>query len=163
MRDQTSLLDWMEAAGRHAADVPVAELAKVPTTVRVDGVRLTVEVRLWQDSTPEVVVRYPDGRRRPSISGLTADVRIGARAVLAGVLPVPAGLTVDRVAVIVGQEAWVAGLAGGEPSPDALVAFAADGPEWAPGATADVVLRLRDPAGHRLLVRVPGERITHVS
>lgn len=150
--------DWLDGVvfGRVCPttdSVPVRALAAVPErTAAVAGHPVTVSVQLGRDFMPTTT---PDGDRLGA--GVTVD------AVGGGTLP--PFLRADRVAVLHGDEVWVAPLAEEDPrrrTSRRFEASARQGPRWEPGTTVDVVVRLVAEQGVLQLVRVSGQRIGKV-
>jgi hypothetical protein len=130
--------------GVRDTDVPLSDLAAVPTTVSVDGVPLVVETSLWRDFQP---ICPPDGYP------LIAMVRVRT----VGSTPLPANLTAERIALVRGDRAWVARPVRENPG-NVDVPFevvARNGPKWEPGITVEVILQFAD--SH--LLRVPNQVI----
>ena len=126
-----------------------SELRNAPEVVSLEGVAVHLETYLWRDFQP---ISPPDGKP------LLALVRIKG----AGGTVLPATLKADSVWIVNGELAWVASLREEQPrGPDLsfFEAMARDGPKWGPGITVDVVVRLRNVSGQRVLVRVGGQMV----
>lgn len=123
-------------------------LEDAPTQVQVDGHALTLDAYLGRDFMP---VAPPDGQP------LAAVLRI--RTVDGS--PFPTGVSADKVSVVYADQVWTAPAREENPSQDAnvLQVIARNGPRWAPGATVDVIVYLRDAAGREHLLRAPNQRI----
>jgi hypothetical protein len=128
--------------------LPAADLASAPTQATVGGKSLILVAQLWRDFMP---ISPPDGK--PLAGALRIQAVDGSN--------VPADVAADTAWIIRGAEAWatfVAPAAGRSAGPVYEVTFS-DGPKWGPGEAVDVVVRLRDAAGHVALVRAPRQVI----
>ena len=107
-------------------------LRETPTSAIVAGQPFALSVDLWRDFMPAAP---PDGRP------------------LAAVVRLPENLTtvrVERIWVIFGDQVWGADA---EQVPGTQDWVGRDGPKWGPGIRVDVVARLREDNGRRVLVR----------
>jgi hypothetical protein len=136
---------WFEAFGfgslRPLADAPAAELAAVPSLVKVGRCAITIRAHLARDFMPSI---------GPDESGL----RVGVMFRAAGKGELPPFLHADRVAVVHTDEVWVAPL--GERTTRTSRYFEAgtgQGPKWEPGTRVDVVVHLKGANGERYPVR----------
>ena len=131
------------------APLPVSELRAAPTVAIVAGAPLRLDPDLWRDFMP---IAPSDGR--PLIAVL--------RVTPADDAAVPAQVHADAAWVVFGDQVWATRVAEERPRKATAPAYevvARDGPKWGPGVSVDVVVRLRDGAGHAALLRAPGQRI----
>jgi hypothetical protein len=116
-----------------------------PRLVSADGATLRLEAALWRDFQPS---SPPDGK--PLIAGLRVLTIDGAS--------IPSTLRADSVWIYNGAAVWAASVTE-EQSRSAGGSFfevvARNGPKWGPGIEVDVVVQLRDAAGHALLLQAP--------
>jgi hypothetical protein len=119
--------------------------ALAPRVVSVDGATLRLEASLWRDFQP---TSPPDGK--PLIAGLRVLTVDGG--------PIPSTLRADSVWIYNGAAVWTASAAE-EQTRSASASFfevvARNGPKWSPGIEVDVVVQLRDAAGHPFLLQAP--------
>ena len=129
------------------APSPMTELVNAPVQVRVAGVDLTLETYLYRDFAP---ITPPNGQ--PMIAVARVKAAEGEE--------LPAGLEAEVLHVLYGEEVWAAAPLEEHPStgPGVLEVVARNGPQWGPGVTVDVVLRLRH-AGTTLLLKAPAQQI----
>jgi hypothetical protein len=129
------------------APSPVAELVNAPVKVRVAGVDLTLETYLYRDFQP---ITPPNGQ--PLIAVVRVKTANGAT--------LPAGLDAEVLHVLYGEDVWAASPVEEHPAtaPGVLEVVARNGPEWGPGVTVDVVLRLRH-GGTTLLLKAAAQQI----
>jgi hypothetical protein len=123
-------------------------LRAIPGTVSISGTTLQISAFLWRDFMP---ISLPGGH--PLIA------RVWVSTAATAILP---AIRADRIAVISGEQAWIASVAEGtaeERRGSHLEVIARDGPMWGPGILADIVLELRDTRGQAHLIRVPDEEI----
>jgi len=130
--------------------VPItSDLRNAPQQTTLGGVTLRLETYLWRDFQP---ITPPDGE--PLIAVLRVKSVDGTS--------VPAALQADSAWIINGDLAWATAV-GEERSRGADASFfevvARDGPKWGPGIEVAVVVRLRDGAGHRVLLQARGQVI----
>lgn len=137
---------WPAAAGGPPAHLtPMAQLPELEAAVTpasLAGQTLTLEAELTRDFMP---IAPPGGR--PLMAILTLQTSDGAA--------VSADVKADAAWIVKGDQAWaVPGLerqdvAGPKP---VLRLVGRGGPKWDPGTRVDVVVRLRDGAGHTALL-----------
>jgi hypothetical protein len=131
------------------APLPVADLAAASSSVVINGQQLTLVASLWRDFMP---VAPPDGQP------LAAILRVQAP----GGVRISSTFHVDAAWLVNGGEVWATGV-GDErietQSPMYYEVIARDGPKWAPGASVDVVVRIRESSGTTYLLRAAGQRI----
>ena len=139
------------AAGRTPAVAPRpgSDVARIPERVSLAGKTLTVEALVWRDFQP---ITPPGG------SPLMATVRIKA----ADGTQVPASLRAEALWVVADGKTWTPPAIEEQPraqtAPDYGV-MARNGPKWEPGTAVDVVVRLRDARGNRVLLRAPRSKV----
>jgi len=130
--------------------VPVtSELRNAPQEVPAGGVTVHLETYLWRDFQP---IAPPDGQ--PLIAVLRVKTVDGAS--------IPAALRADSVWILNGDLAWAAAVREEWPreaDPSFFEVVARDGPKWGPGIEVDVVVRLRDAAGHSILLQARAQLI----
>ena len=133
--------------------IPVpADVRTAPETVAIGGATIQLSTSLWRDFMP---VSPPDGKPLAAILRVT-DLKGGA---------LPKGLEAEGAWVIVGSMAW---FFVPEPATDAssatLLEFrGAEGPRWAPGTKADVVLELKDDSGAHWRIQAPRQEIVRTN
>ncbi len=130
-------------------DIPVRALREEPQTLTIDGHRIAVATYAWRDFQP---LEHIDG------SPLMVSVVVSADGT--GVLP-PV-LRANRIAVLHGDQVWVAPLV--EESLRSRTSrrfqvMARHGPRWGPGGSVDVVAELQDGDDSIHLVRTPDQPI----
>lgn len=118
--------------------------------VPVEGASVRVDAYLWRDFQP---ISPPDGKPLVAIFRIaTVDGR-----------PIPSTLIADSAWVYNGASVWATAVVEEHPR-SANAAFfevvARNGPKWGPGIEVDVVVRLRDGAGHAVLLQAPGQLIS---
>jgi hypothetical protein len=131
------------------APLPVAELAAASSSVVINGQELTLVASIWRDFMP---VSPPDGK--PLVAVLRVQAPGGVR--------ISSTFHVDAAWLVNGGEVWATGVADERletQSPMYYEVVARDGPKWAPGASVDVVVRIRESSGASHLLRVAGQRI----
>jgi len=119
--------------------------ALAPRVVSVDGATLRLETSLWRDFQP---ISPPDGK--PLIAGLRVLTVDGA--------PIPSTLRADSVWIYNEAAVWAASVTEEQPRSVGASFFevvARNGPKWGPGIEVDVVVQLRDAAGHAFLLQAP--------
>ncbi len=130
--------------------VPVtSELRNAPEEVPAEGVTVRLETYLWRDFQP---IAPPDGQ--PLIAVLRVKTVDGAS--------IPAALRADSVWILNGDLAWAAAVReewSREADPPFFEVVGRDGPKWGPGIEVDVVIRLRDAAGHAILLQARAQLI----
>ena len=141
-----------------ASDGPVGPLSLVPLTSELHnapqqttlaGVTLQLETYLWRDYQP---IAPPDGE--PLIAVLRVKSVDGAS--------IPAALQADSTWIINGDLVWATAVHEERPrgtDPRFVEVVARDGPKWGPGIAVDVVVRLRDGAGHEVLLQARAQWI----
>jgi hypothetical protein len=109
----------------------------------VAGVPLRLEADVWRNFQP---LTPESGPPLLAVLRLTSDRAI------------PAGLVIDAVTLIRGDQVWT-GMARQETPPEAQAQSAEfmlrDGPQWSPGDTLEVVVRLREAGGATAMLRAP--------
>ena len=124
------------------SSVTTSELAIAPTRVVFGGKSITLETSLWRDFQP---FAPPDGK--PLVALLQIKTEDGS--------DVPATLRADMVWVFNGMQSWSAVPEEQRPRPETSPVYelvARDGPQWGPGISVDVVVRLRSPDGRAFLL-----------
>ena len=137
---------WMFAGVVSACS---ADRTLAPRVVGVEGTSVRVEAYLWRDFQP---ISPPDGK--PLVAILRIQTVDGAR--------IPSTLTADSAWVYNGASVWATAVVEEQPRGAGAAAFqvvARNGPKWGPGVEVDVVVRLRDAAGHGVLLQAPGQLI----
>ena len=125
-----------------------SERVIAPRLVTIDGSPYRVEASLNRDFMP---LAPPDG------SPLT----LGIRVFTVDSSVIPATLTADSAWVYKGSAVWRTAVVEGHPRNTAYFDVGAGGgPKWGPGIEVDVVVRLRDAAGHGFLLQAPRQLIT---
>ena len=128
--------------------LPVGDLTSAPLRATLGGKSLTLVASLWRDFMP---ISPPDGK--PLAGVLRVQTEDGSN--------VPADVAADTAWIVRGAEVWatfVARQPGRSGAPAYEVTFS-DGPKWGPDEAVDVVIRLRDGAGHVSLIRAPQQVI----
>src|SRR5204862_1647212 len=126
-----------------------SELHNAPQQTTLAGVTLQLETYLWRDYQP---IAPPDGE--PLIAVLRVKSVDGAT--------IPAALQADSAWVINGNLVWATSVREERPrgtDPTFFEVVARDGPKWGPGIAVDVVVRLRDGAGHQVLLQARAQWI----
>ena len=126
-----------------------SELHNAPQQTTLAGVTLQLETYLWRDYQP---IAPPDGE--PLIAVLRVKSVDGAS--------IPAALQADSAWVINGDLVWATAVREERPrgtDPSFFEVVARDGPKWGPGIAVDVVVRLRDGAGHEVLLQARAQWI----
>jgi hypothetical protein len=126
-----------------------SSLATTPTSIVIDGKRLTLSASLWRDFQP---ISPPDGK--PMIAGLQVRNDDGSG--------VSATITADRVWLLHGAEVWSGVPAEERARHDTAPIYevvARDGPKWATGIVVDVVIQLRDAQGRVSRLRAANQLV----
>jgi hypothetical protein len=130
--------------------VPVtSELRDAPLETPFGGVTVQLATSLWRDFQPSTP---PDGQ--PLIAVLRVTSVDGTS--------IPAALQADSAWILNSDLAWATAVreewtrGAGAPFFEVV---ARDGPRWGPGIEVDVVVRLRDSAGHHVLLQARGQLI----
>jgi hypothetical protein len=149
--------------GRSEPPAPVedapAELRLVPTTsAPLAGFTYRLETYLWRDFAPGPETT---AEGKPMIAVLKVTMHDATAAF-------PAGVTVDRMWVLNGDQVWRTVPREEQPRGssgrvDTIEAVGRDGPRWGPGITVDVIVRLRDASGKTVLLRAAGQPIHRTS
>ena len=148
--------------GRSESPAPVgegaAELRQAPTTsAKLAGFSYRLETYLWRDFMPG-----PDAGSNGK--PLIAVARV---TVVDDTAAFPAGVTVDRMWIVNGDQLWESTpreeQARGSAKVETLEVVSRDGPRWGPGITVDVVVRLRDAAGNTVLLRAAAQPVNRTS
>jgi hypothetical protein len=121
-----------------APDPTIDELRSAPLAVTIDGTSLELQAFVWRDFMPIVP---------PGGAVLQVAVRLPSTAT---------SVSVDHLWVLFGEELWDATP---ERSAGTTDWTARGGPQWAPGARVDVVVRLRTADGRVRLLRAADQRI----
>ena len=124
------------------------DLLTAPTTGTLDGQSVIIEPYLWRDFQP---TSPPDGKP------LIAVVRVRASGT-----SLSATITADSIWVISESSAWASRAVQEQTrsaTGDLLEVIARNGPKWGPGASVDVVVRLRDQTGRVIYVRAADQLI----
>lgn len=124
------------------------DLSSAPSTGVIAGQNVTIEPYLWRDFMPS---SPPDGKP------LTVVVRIRAVGTALSL-----SVSADSIWVISQNQAWGSRAAQEQArsaTGDLLEVVARDGPKWGPGASVDVVVRLRDNTGRFIYVRAADQLI----
>lgn len=138
------------AGGGEVVKPDVEQLRAAPEVVEIGGAPLRLEASAWVNRMPG-----PE----PRDTSLMASVRVVPDAGGA----VPAGLIIDRLWLVQGDEVWQpAHLTPGRPIPGQLQSGARGGPAWPEGAAIDVIARVRDDAGASYRLRAPRAQVTAV-
>jgi len=118
--------------------------ASAPERVEIDGREYRLAASAWRDFQP---IAPQDGQP------LVVIVKVSA----ADALPLPDGLSIDRVWVLNGKKEWSAAPEPGtrEPGATRLEQAVRGGPKWGPGIKVDVVGRLKQ-GEQTFLVRKAG-------
>lgn len=88
-------------------------------------------------------------------------LRVTVRLVAADSLSVPDSISIDRVAVLLGDRAWFSQVRSRRlDPPEAIEAVAACGPLWGPNVTVDVVAEMSTPSRRGILVAERGVEIS---
>ncbi len=136
----TALLVAAVQAG--AAQPTLEALLAAPERLAVDGRPLALEVYLWRDFMP---ISPPDGK--PLMASIKLHTIDGEA--------LPDGLQIAQVWIVHGDQVWAPAtheVRVGWESPATWEIVVRDGPKWAPGSQAVVVVDLEDGQGqlHRL-------------
>jgi hypothetical protein len=126
-----------------------ASVAAVPLTVTLGGHRFGLSVEAWRNFMPGST---PDGS--PLLVALTLN-SLDSTAF-------PASVTVDSAWVIMGDHVWRSVAVEENPRQPAapeVYAMLRHGPTWDPGATIDIVVRLRDRTGTAVCLRAREQQI----
>jgi len=119
-----------------------------PPLVTVDGVSFRLDTFLWRDFMP---ISPPDGK--PLVAVLRILTTDGSS--------IPASVAADSVWVYNGSEVWATAVVEEQPRNNSYFEVVArEGPKWGPGIEVDVVVRLRDGAGHRFLLQARRQLIS---
>ena len=126
-----------------------SDLAAAPTRVVLAGKSLALNASLWRDFMP---ISPADGRPLTAVLQILSED--GA--------DVPATVSADMVWILNGADTWstvpLEERSRNETAP-IYELVARDGPNWGPGSTVDVVVRLRDAGGRDFLLRVANRPI----
>lgn len=118
-------------------------LLAAPVAGVVAGAPMRLEVDAWRNFQPLTPERGPP---LLAVLRLTSD------------RPIPAGLVIESVALVRGDQVWT-GTARQEVAAEAqapVVEFMLrEGPQWSPGDTIEVVARLREASGAISWLRAP--------
>lgn len=119
-----------------------------PRLVTIDGIPYRGQASLNRDFMP---FAPPDGE----------PLTLGIRIFTADSSAIPASVTADSAWVYNGNAVWRTAVVAGEPrNTSSFDVGAVGGPKWGPGIEVDVVVRLRDGAGHSFLLQAPRQLIT---
>ncbi len=119
-----------------------------PRLVIIDGVPYRVQASLNRDFMP---ISPPDGK----------PLTLGIRVLTADSSSIPASVTADSAWVYNGEAVWRTAVVERQPRNASYFDVGAlGGPKWGPGIEVDVVVRLRDGAGHSFLVQALRQLIT---
>ena len=119
--------------------VPTAELLSAPTSISVGGQQLTLGAELWRDFMPTIGPSEPDGKPLAAVMYFTAATGT-----------VPAGLRIDRVWVVFGDEQWETATLE-EHFFDRYEVVARNGPKWGPGVNVHVIVSVTGAGASGLL------------
>jgi hypothetical protein len=120
-----------------------SEFRNAPEEVSLGGASIQLDTYLWRDFQP---IAPPDGK--PLVAALRIHTVDGGS--------ISATLHADSVWILSGDLAWAAALVEERPRESGASFFdvvAREGPKWGPGIDVDVVVGLRDAAGHRVLLQ----------
>jgi hypothetical protein len=131
------------------APLPPSELRSAPLSVTLAGKELVLEAYLWRNFAPSVPLEGPP---------LQAALRITT----ADGTPVPDNIRADAAWVVYGDDVWATPVAeelSRFPGSAYFEVMARNGPHWPPGASVDVVVRVREVGGRDHLLRAPTQLI----
>ena len=118
-----------------------------PRLVTMEGATVRAEAALWRDFAPS---SPPDGQ--PLVATLRIQTADGSS--------IPSTLITDSVWLYNGAAVWATAVVEEQPrSASYFDVVARNGPKWGPGIEVDVVVRLRDSAGHSMLLQTPRQFI----
>ena len=121
-----------------------------PRLATVDGTPLRAQASLIRDFMPAVPPGGPP---------LTAGIRIQT----ADNSTIPAIVTADSAWLYNGSHVWGTAVVEERPRSGSYFDLVArGGPTWEPGTEVDVVVRLRDGAGHSFVLQAPRQRIARI-
>lgn len=136
-----------------------AELRQAPTrSAPLAGFTCSLETYLYRDFMPGPDVGA-NGRPMIAVARVTVDDDTAT---------FPAGVTVDRMWIVNGNEVWETMPREEQPrgssgKAETIEVVGRDGPRWGPGITVDVVVRLRGPGGATTLLRAAAQPIHRTS
>ncbi|WP_394796837.1 hypothetical protein [Armatimonas sp.] len=122
-----------------------AQLRAVPLSLGVGGKTLKGETHVWRNLMPMVGETVPNG----IIVSITIKTDDSAA--------VPGGLRAERVTVANGDEVWTSTVVEIRSEETSFGAVVRGGPEWAVGASTDVVVDFRDSSGGVYQLRAVGQ------
>ena len=127
-----------------------SERVLAPRVATIDGVPFRAQASLVRDFMPSTAPGGPP---------LTVAIRIQT----ADSSSIPTGVAADSAWMYNGSAVWRTAVLEEQPrSSSYFDVIARGGPTWAPGTEVDVLVRLRDGAGHSVLLQTPPQRIARV-
>lgn len=136
-----------------------AALRQAPTqSAPLAGFSYRLETYLWRDFMPGPDTG-PDGKPLIAVARVT---------VVDDTAAFPAGVTVDRMWIVNGNEVWQTVPREEQPrgssgKVETIEVVGREGPRWGPGITVDVIVRLRGPGGATTLLRAAAQPIDRTS
>jgi hypothetical protein len=127
----------------------VKQLNSAKNPITIAGRSYKLESYIWRDSMPSI-----DGANK----GMIASIRL----IAVDKQPLPPTLLPDKLWVIRNQDKaiWATNFTD-EPRPnnDTLEMVARSGPQWQPGSSIDVVVRVKDEKGKTYLLRQSNQKL----
>lgn len=132
-------------------DIPINQLLASPDTVRIDTRQFYLSTYMWRDFQP---ISPPDGKPLIAIIYVTAT----------DTAQLPSSISTDAVWIVYNNQVWKSWftnepIAPSELKPNRIVKIAREGPKWGPHVNVDVIVRVYDGKGARLLLRAPNQWI----
>jgi hypothetical protein len=125
-------------------EITVSQLRAAPDTVVIAGRQLTLSTELWRDFMP---ISPPEGKPLTALLFITAS----------DTARLDSGLIAEKLWIINGEDVWCSEFSDESTSRfqelNMIVKIARNGPLWGPSIYVDVIVRLNDGHGTKILLR----------